>query len=74
MQISRHWRMNPLRYRLQGVRYANGEVSLQARPQPVRENSDLRLSESVAKTVLDATAAVEPETTIEGKRKGIEAA
>ena len=37
MQISRHWRMNPQRYRLQGVRYANGEVSLQARPQPVHE-------------------------------------
>lgn len=37
MQISRHWRMNPQRYRLQGVRYTNGEVSLQARPQPVAE-------------------------------------
>ena len=37
MQISRHWRMNPQRYRLQGVRYANGEVSLQSRPQPVTE-------------------------------------
>jgi len=39
MQISRHWRMNPQRYRLQGVRYANGEVSLQARPQPVTEEA-----------------------------------
>ena len=39
MQISRHWRMNPQRYRLQGVRYANGEVSLQARPQPVHEEA-----------------------------------
>ena len=39
MQISRHWRMNPQRYRLQGVRYANGEVSLQARPQPVHEDN-----------------------------------
>lgn len=34
MQISRHWRLNPQRYRLQGVRYENGAVSLQARPQP----------------------------------------
>ena len=34
MQISRHWRLNPQRYRLQGVRYGNGEVSLQARPAP----------------------------------------
>jgi hypothetical protein len=31
--------MNPQRYRLQGVRYANGEVSLQARPQPVHEGA-----------------------------------
>jgi hypothetical protein len=34
MQISRHWRMNSQRYRLQGVRYQNGEVSLQVRPTP----------------------------------------
>jgi hypothetical protein len=40
MQISRHWRMNPQRYRLQGVRYTNGEVSLQARPQPVTEGRE----------------------------------
>lgn len=32
MQISRHWRLNSQRYRLQGVRYENGEVSLQNRP------------------------------------------
>ncbi len=38
MQISRHWRLNSQRYRLQGVRYANGEVSLQARPQAVNED------------------------------------
>lgn len=35
MQISRHWRLNAQRYRLQGVRYENGEVSLQDRPQPL---------------------------------------
>lgn len=34
MQISRHWRLNSQRYRLQGVRYENGEVSLQPRPAP----------------------------------------
>jgi hypothetical protein len=34
MQISRHWRLNPQRYRLQGVRYENGQVSLQPRPAP----------------------------------------
>lgn len=32
MQISRHWRMNSQRYRLAGVRYQNGQVSLQTRP------------------------------------------
>ncbi len=31
MQISRHWRMNSQRYRLQGVRLENGQVSLSAR-------------------------------------------
>lgn len=32
MQISRHWRLNANRYRLEGVRYENGTVSLQERP------------------------------------------
>lgn len=32
MQISRHWRLNAQRYRLEGFRTANGEVSLQNRP------------------------------------------
>lgn len=32
MQISRHWRLNANRYRLEGVRYENGAVSLQERP------------------------------------------
>lgn len=32
MQISRHWRLNSIRYRLEGVRYQNGGVSLQNRP------------------------------------------
>ncbi|MDZ4670488.1 MAG: hypothetical protein SH821_06435 [Phototrophicales bacterium] len=31
MQISRHWRMNAQRYRLEGVRVESGELSLQAR-------------------------------------------
>ena len=34
MQISRHWRMNSQRYRLQGVRYENGEIRLVARNLP----------------------------------------
>jgi hypothetical protein len=32
MQISRHWRLNSKRYRLEGVRYEDGAVSLQERP------------------------------------------
>ena len=49
MQISRHWRMKAQRYRLEGVRYQNGEVSLQNRPtvgqdenKTERENIDER--------------------------------
>ncbi|MEO0565846.1 MAG: hypothetical protein AAF125_27300 [Chloroflexota bacterium] len=37
MQITRHWRLNSQRYRLEGVRYNNGQVSLQERPQPVKD-------------------------------------
>lgn len=32
MQISRHWRLNAQRYRLEGFRNPNGQVSLQPRP------------------------------------------
>lgn len=35
MQISRHWRKNAQRYRLEGVRYENGEAHLQPRVIPV---------------------------------------
>ena len=31
MQISRHWRMNAQRYRLEGVQYENGNIAVQAR-------------------------------------------
>jgi hypothetical protein len=40
MQISRHWRLNSQRYRLEGVRYVNGEVRLQARPVPCGDVRD----------------------------------
>ncbi len=39
MQISRHWRLNSQRYRLEGVRYMNGEVRLQARALPCSEQT-----------------------------------
>jgi hypothetical protein len=42
MQISRHWRMNSQRYRLEGVRYQNGEVSLQVRPTPPSQEARIR--------------------------------
>lgn len=45
MQISRHWRMNAQRYRLEGVRYENGEVSLQVRPQ--EPNSEVDVAEEL---------------------------
>lgn len=39
MQISRHWRLNSQRYRLEGVRYENGEVRLLARVIPCVETT-----------------------------------
>lgn len=39
MQISRHWRLNALRYRLEGVRYNNGNMSVQERPEPIVQSS-----------------------------------
>jgi hypothetical protein len=51
MQISRHWRMNSQRYRLQGVRYQNGEVSLQARQTPPSNNEATRLQEQTTQRV-----------------------
>lgn len=41
MQISRHWRLNAQRYRLEGVRYTNGAVSLQERPSSI-QNEDVQ--------------------------------
>ncbi len=37
MQISRHWRLNPQRYRLAGFRTSDGQVSIQARQQVVAQ-------------------------------------
>jgi hypothetical protein len=49
MQISRHWRIKPQRYRLEGVRYQNGDMSLQHRPLVQNElprNSELDTQET----------------------------
>ena len=32
MHVARHWRNQNTRYRLEGVRYQNGELSMKARP------------------------------------------
>ncbi|MBA3869571.1 MAG: hypothetical protein H0X30_10485 [Anaerolineae bacterium] len=48
MQISRHWRLNAQRYRLQGVRYESGETSLQNRPAPIT------VAEPAQKTQVDS--------------------
>lgn len=42
MQISRHWRLNAQRYRLEGIKYRNGEVALQERPMTPRHSSGER--------------------------------
>lgn len=60
MQISRHWRLNAQRYRLEGVRYPNGYVTLQGRPiqaQPssLDDGSQAREERQIAKdTVVTA--------------------
>ncbi len=46
MQISRHWRLNSQRYRLQGVRYETGEMSLQNRPAPTNTKEEIVKAEN----------------------------
>lgn len=46
MQISRHWRLNSQRYRLQGVRYETGEMSLQNRPAPTNTKEEIVKAET----------------------------
>ena len=49
MQISRHWRLNPQRYRLEGFRNPNGNLSLQRRP--MIKSSDLQTDPREEETV-----------------------
>ena len=53
MQISRHWRMNSQRYRLEGVRYNSGDVSLEDRPIPVDVQTVEGVVEAVPVAVID---------------------
>lgn len=41
MQITRHWRLNAQRYRLEGVRLEDGSVSLQDRVVPQEEQPEI---------------------------------
>lgn len=54
MQISRHWRLNAQRYRLEGVRYEDGEVALQEKTRHEQE----MVAESVAEAVEDQPVVV----------------
>jgi hypothetical protein len=55
MQISRHWRIKQQRYRLEGVRFQNGEVSLQNRPAPQPEREPTHASSARENMRLVAT-------------------
>jgi hypothetical protein len=48
MQISRHWRLNAQRYRLEGYRNANGEVSIQRRPVNVNQHTETETNKEPA--------------------------
>ena len=47
MQISRHWRLNAQRYRLEGVRYEDGQVALQEKTRHEQENFSELMDETV---------------------------
>jgi hypothetical protein len=49
MQISRHWRMNANRYRLEGFALSNGEKSLQPR-QTVKTQQAVKAAATETKT------------------------
>jgi hypothetical protein len=51
MQISRHWRLNSQRYRLQGVRHENGTVSVQALLAPPKGSKPAQLSDPQMKLI-----------------------
>jgi hypothetical protein len=45
MQISRHWRMKSLRYRLEGIRTQQGDVQLNNRP--AQRKTDTQTAQAV---------------------------
>ena len=46
MQISRHWRLNAQRYRLEGYRHADGRLSLQVRPAITTRNEQTEIEDN----------------------------
>ncbi|HWA52065.1 MAG TPA: hypothetical protein VG895_03365 [Patescibacteria group bacterium] len=42
-----HWRLNSQRYRLEGVRYINGEISLQTKYKSIDQKPTQKLSNLV---------------------------
>lgn len=56
MRIAQHWRLNSQRYRLQGVRYADGRVSLCPRRAPA-EMENLKVQPAAVQPVVKAGAA-----------------
>ncbi len=45
MQISRHWRLNSQRYRLEGFRNSAGEVSLQTQDRDLKKDQRFKTLE-----------------------------
>ncbi len=56
MQISRHWRLNANRYRLECVRYTTGQVSVQSRPEPCSQDNTELHHEASEKMLTHASA------------------
>lgn len=57
MQISRHWRLNAQRYRLEGFRTERGELSLQDRPETLEDNDENRAEAAQVAEALAVDAA-----------------
>ncbi len=55
MRTAFYWRLKPQFYRLQGVRYENGEVSLQERPCPPKKEETKNSKTEVAEVVFSTS-------------------
>jgi hypothetical protein len=55
MRTAFYWRLKPQFYRLQGVRYENGELSLQERPFPPKKEETQSNKAEVAEVTFQAS-------------------